>query len=840
MLLSYLKLSLRLLARNPFFTFINVAGLSVGFAVFFILWQYSQSELRSERQWKDWDRIVRCGFIWKYTDDNVSWFQNQFGCHWPEMTKRVSEDFPEIEEMVRIFRQENFTREHIPQHGRELFLTRINEREERLSFKETSLVYADPNLFNLFSIPMIKGDRTKALSEINSIVLSEKMVKKYFGNQDPINQFLLINNEIALKVTGVYADLPRNSHLDFEAVISTKGIDKYINQSVLTMGGAHTYFRLAHGVNVGQFQNKINDLGDVYWKEKIPVSQKDMTKQEFFLQELKDVPFVNYRWDYFKPKSAFYLNVIAGVSILILFIAWVNYIQLSISFYRKRMKELGIRKANGARISDFARQFLIESFLVNGVSVLLALTLVQLARDPLRLLFDFYVLDWSAMELSTVLIFAFVFVVGVGISGLTPALMASNRDPRSLFNRLKQKGNALSFSNGLVAGQFSIAIVLIVWVFTILFQIDFVLKADLGLNRDHVVLVDLPLSRNTNFDADFAVFMERVKQLEGIGQATFFSSITGDADNNMICLKQSAALNDVCVDTNGGVDENFIPFFQIKLLAGRNFKHDFPSDSSTVILSRRAINRIGISNPEEAIGKKILVNSGTWTNSQFKYSEIIGVVEDYYGGSTSLIKNVGISDGDGGIILTYKENFIPGSRAQKIALQINMERYGEISKSLEQLYKEIFPEQLFSIYFLDEQIGRFYDREKIARNQIILFTVLAIGIACLGLLGMISNKVVEKTKEIGIRKVLGAQLHQIAQLLLNTTFKQIIIASIIGIPVAYYLTQQYLQKFSERIELQWWHFTLPVFILVLIMLATVAYVLWKAAKSNPVEALKYE
>jgi|GEM_PF-829583 len=840
MLLNYLKLAFRLMIRKPFFTIVNVTGLSVGFAVFFVLWQYSQNELKSDQQWKDWERIVRCAHIWQWTDDGKIWSQSQFGETWPEIVKKVSGDFPEIEGMARIFRQENFAKEHIPFHGKEIFLTRINERDERISFKETSIAYSDPNLFAFFAIPLVQGNENQVLREANSIVLSQRMAQRYFSNTDPVNQLLLINNDIPLKVTGVFADLPRNTHLEFEAVISTVGIVKYIDQSTFSLGGPHAYFKLSAGTDPKVLEDKINSNGANYWSEKIAANEKDIRKSEFYLQPLSDVPFVNYRWDYFKPKSAFLLKVLAGISVLTLFIAWVNYLQLSISLYWKRIKEMGIRKTNGATLWNFIHQFILESFLINTISVLLALTLIQIVKYSIGSLFGFYIPDWKDIQPSTIIIFVLAFSTAVALSALAPIFIAMNKVPRSLLNRIRGQTSGLKLSGLLVPIQFGFSVVLIVWVFMVFFQVDFMLKANMGINRNEVVLVDLPLSRQSTFTSDFSVFMEKVKSTKGIKQVTFFSSITGDADNNMVCMKLSDIINHACVDTNGGVDENFIPFFGIKLLAGRNFRPDYPADSAAIILSRRSIQRLGIAKPEDAIGQRILVNTGAWADRNFNFSEIIGIVEDYYGGKTSLIINQGMGEGHGGIILTYKDKFIPASKPQKIALRVNLPLYSEVIREVEKVYNDIFPGQLCRVYFLDEQIGRFYDQEKTARNQILLFTIIAIGITCLGLLGMISNKVVEKTKEIGIRKVLGADLRHITQILLSTTIKQVIVATVIGIPAAYYLTQQYLQKFSVRVELQWWHYVLPIAILVVIMLGTVATVVWDAVKRNPVEALKYE
>jgi putative ABC transport system permease protein len=411
--------------------------------------------------------------------------------------------------------------------------------------------------------------------------------------------------------------------------------------------------------------------------------------------------------------------------------------------------------------------------------------------------------------------------------------------PQSLFKKQLARSGFLAFTNPLVAAQFGFSIVLIIWLFTVHSQTEFIMEADYGLNRKEVVLIDLPQVRTDHFRADLSYLIENIKAKAGVQDVAYFSNITGDAGNNKICLKRIETQDNTCAETNGGVSANFVAFFNIKLLAGRNFIQDLPSDSSVIIINRKASQVLGFKGPEDAVGRRILVNTGDWNNWKYREAEIIGVVENYHGNSSLLIDDVG-SHGDTEMVLTYNDQLIPLIKPQKLAFRVGPNQFESTSRGLQKLYESVFPGQLFRFYFLDNQVAKYYVGEKTARNQILLITVIAIGIACLGLLGMISNKVVEKTKEIGIRKILGAALHQIASILLDTTTKQILVASLVGIPVAYYMTQQYLQKFSQRIELEWWHFALPVLILIIILLATVIAVVWKAAKSNPVEALKYE
>ncbi|MFM7431081.1 MAG: ABC transporter permease [Flammeovirgaceae bacterium] len=283
------------------------------------------------------------------------------------------------------------------------------------------------------------------------------------------------------------------------------------------------------------------------------------------------------------------------------------------------------------------------------------------------------------------------------------------------------------------------------------------------------------------------------------------------------------------------VDENFIPFYEIKIIVGRNFIKD--NATNQVLISRKAAERLGYVNPNDALNINI-----QYQNFELYPATVIGVFEDYRLSSFINLNRTDTESGAGrGIILAYTAAGVEATfPPEKLSLRINTHDLQTTLADIEKLYQEQFPGNPFVWYFLDDHLNKAYLNEKTARNQVMMFTCLAIGIACLGLLGMISNKVVEKTKEIGIRKVLGAQLYQITKILLSAPVKQIIVASFVGIPLAWYLAQQYLLKFSERIDLQWWHFALPIAVLISVMFCTVASVVWKAAHNNPVDALKHE
>jgi putative ABC transport system permease protein len=373
--------------------------------------------------------------------------------------------------------------------------------------------------------------------------------------------------------------------------------------------------------------------------------------------------------------------------------------------------------------------------------------------------------------------------------------------------------------------------VLLIWIGAVYFQLDFIISKSIGIEKNGVLIVDVPLDQKTGFESKLTYFMDQAAHISGIQRLAVSKSVAGDYAGYGIAVKRNPNDSQLGIYTNGGVDENFITLYGIKLIAGRNFQANKPADQKAILISELASVHLGFADPTSAIGEKLIL---PWFNRE---AEVIGVYEDYEFGPFFVEQNNRKGPDS---FLTYKDYLIPTFYPSKISIKVNLNELSSAIPSLNNLYKSVFPEETFQWGFLDENIARHYANEKISRNQIILFTLIAIGIACLGLLGTVYNKAAQKTKEIGIRKMLGAELNQIARILVHTTIKQVIVATVISLPVAYYLTQQYLNKFSDRITLQWWHYIVPVGVLLLIMSATIASVVWKTTRSNPVDALRYE
>lgn len=845
MLINYIKLATRLLFRNPFFTFVNVVGLSTGFAVFYILSQHSWYELNSDQYHKDHERIYRLYFD-LYHNTGVEWGHFLSGAVPPVFESIVKEKYTEIESATRIIHQSNFdqVRWAGPQTDTagwseldpKTIFSVIGEDGKKHFFTETNTVYADDNLFEFFTIPLLVGAPENVLANPDAIVLSSSTAVKYFGKGDPRGKVITLGENESFTVAGVFRDLPKNTHLKFDLVLSMERI-KYATENVNPfMRCAQTYFKIARGQSVTDLEKKLNEEYKLNW-DVFTISFPGSTLT-FVLQPLKDVPFRVFDNDVFAPKSLYIAEAFQVVAIIVLVMALINYLNLKLSQNTGRMKELATRKTAGASRYDFIKQFMIESLIINILAILVALTLIQLLAGPLETWFHFYLPNWNEMSISTVIAFSLVITLGALIAGLIPAFSVWRMTTQRMLRHKKSSTGSLFVQTTTVA-QFVSAISLIIWLFSVSKQVDFVTTDSWGLNRKSVVVVELPKEETGNNGRALKIrlFKNELLSTPGIEDVALSTTVAGDlVDNPLGFERLDTTAVWVVSKSDGGVDERFIPFYGLKLLAGRNFLPDNPADNRSIIISRQTAKNVGLQ-PEAAIGK--IVDVGKHPMRPFGiHAEIIGVIEEHR--YNPLYLESGINTTNKGTVLTYGDFLFPRNKPSKLSIRINGETFGKTIDRVEKMYKHIFPDQIFHWYLLDDHMNRHYEAENIARNQILLFTCIAIGIACLGLLGMISNKVLQKTKEIGIRKVLGAELHHIARILLNTTIKQVGVATAIGIPVALLLTEQYLSKFAERITLQWWHFVFPIVILTGILLSSIAAVLWKATRTNPVDSLRYE
>ncbi len=819
MLLHYLRSSFRSLFRNRFYTGINLVSLSMGFCAFLILWPYANNELNSDQWHKDANRIARLSSHIEWTDDNINWNGWYTGSNMAGTGMTIKDRFSQVTELTRYFPQENF-KMNVQGTGPKVICSVINDNKEKKIFAESKTAYADANFFHFFSFPLVTGTASEVLKNPYSAVISESHAKKYFGSNDPLNQTIFLNDSIPFTITGVFRDVPRNTHLAFDMLFSTAEA-KTINivPSFDWMG--YIYVKLQNG-NFDEFSKEIEAR-----REELYGPAVGNVKPSVYVQPLPEIVFERLRDNNSNIKSRTPLILLRALAFVILVLAWGNYISLSFSKLNQRLVELGTRKAIGARAMDFLKQFTVESVVINFLSFLMALSLVQLL-SPLMHHIGFYVINIAELSIQPLLIILLALAAGVFITGFYPMWISASHAAVCLLKKLKASQKPV-WIDGIVIVQYASAVTLIIWIIVAHLQLQFIFNKDIGFDKDAVIVINAPVRQGPNFSNDLETFLHDVKSLSGVLNGTYSYDLPGNGSSGIYVQRNSAA-NPLALDANGGVDESFIGLFGIQMLAGRNFQAHRPSDQKAVLLSDAAVKRIGLSTVEEAIGSKLLL-----PNLNGAEVTVIGVYKDYEFRPFL----TGQREEGRGSMLTYKHYLAPELRPGVISLRLSSHEPISIVESVEKLFRSNF-EGPFHWTFLDENIQQHYTSEKIARNQMSIFTAMAIFIACLGLFGMINNKAIEKTKEIGIRKVMGANITDVAKILLRVTVIQLIVASLIGIPLANFLVDQYLEKFSLRIPLQLWHFIVPVAILLAILLSTIISVVIKAATRNPVESLRYE
>jgi putative ABC transport system permease protein len=826
MLLNYLKLSLRRMARNPFFTVINVTGLSIGFTAFYLLWPYSQNELKSDQFHKDYEQIARISRRIQFTENGI--FQDfSLSIHNSGIARQFARDYPEIIDITCIVPQQLFEA-YRQGFDKDVFVSVSVDGRNREFYREQNLAFADSNFFRFFSFPLERGNPEEVLSQPNTAVLSSSHAYKYFGKDNPVNKVIYFNDSIPITIKGVFKDFPKNTHMRGDVIISTAGIKQLNLTGWETTWWGLNYIKVAKGTDFNVLESKINaDKKRIY--SGCPRCPEDVTTSAF-IEPLKTVVFTNLPANMQNYKSEYWLMVLSVLAFVLPALAWINYISLSIHMLQRRISELTVRKVVGSGRRHFVMQFVVEASLFNAVSLLIALTIVQLVKSPVENLLNFYTLPWNELRSSTLWIIAIALLLGIAITSAYPIFISIN-EKSLLAARKNWSYSKSSWINLIVTAQYSAAIVLLICIVCVYFQLNLILSKPLGIEKDGVLVIDCPLQQKNDFLTKLNYFATSAGTIEGIQGVTVSKNVVGDWAGYGVPLQVNKDEIEFGFDINGGVDENFLNVYGIKLLHGRNFRTDMPADQNAILVSREATVKLGFSLPEEALGARLIL---PWYGHD--NVEVIGVYEDYE--FRPLFTTY--FQGKRGSFLSYRNYLMPDLYPSKISVRVDYTTFQSSLPELEKLFKEVFTHDTFRWTFLDQNVQKYYSTEKIARNQIGIFTLIAVGIACLGLFGLVSNKIVEKTKEIGIRKILGAGLPQIARILLNTTTWQIAVASIISIPIAYILVSQYLEKFSERISLQWWHFAFPLLTLILMMLATIATVVWKAARSNPVDALKHE
>ncbi|HRO47167.1 ABC transporter permease [Agriterribacter sp.] len=803
MIKNYFKIAWRNLRRNKLFSLINILGLSIGIATCFIIMLYVQSELSYDRFHKNAGDIARIIFQAEMNGGKI----NESVVMAP-VAATMKKDFPEVKDATRIL---NYGTPKIS------FDSKV--------FKDDRVAIADPNFFSIFTLPMIKGDAKNALANPYSVVITKSTAIKYFGRQEATGKTLAINNDTTLyKVTGVMEDIPVHSHFHFDIFASMKGWRDAGSDSWLG-GGFHTYLLLKPGTDQQKMQERFPDMVARYMGPQI---QKGMglsleqfrtkgNKLGFVLQPLTDIHLHSDTSNEFEPGgNAAYVYIFGGVALFMLIVACINFINLSTAGASKRAKEVGVRKVAGSGKWQLIRQFLLESLLITFFALLIAFVLLQLALP----LFNNISGKQLSIGLNPVLLFVILgLIVGLA-AGIYPAFYLSSFKPIAVLKG-KPTGNNKNFGlrSGLVVFQFFISVALIIGTIVVYQQMKYIQNKDLGYNKNQIITIPNSWALGNNE----RVFKQQMLQDPRILSATLsWYKPAGPSDyNNALAYPQSDA-DRIVNGVDFHVDDQYIPTMEMKIVNGRNFSKEFTTDSSGIILNETAVSALGWTT-ETAIGKTVIrQNSPKGSNFPF---HVIGVVKNF--NFRSLHETISplflTLHPEGGLIFKVNTGDIPGLLA---AMKKNWDSYNT--------------EEPFTYAFMDDLFNNTYATEQKTGTILNIFAILTIFVACLGLFGLATYTAEQRTKEIGIRKVLGASVTQLTQMLSKEFLKLVLISSLIAFPVAWWGMNKWLQNFAYRIDISWWVFAVAGLAAMAIALLTVSFQAIKAAVANPVKSLRTE
>ena len=791
MIKNYLKVAWRNLMRNKVFSLINIFGLTTGITVCLMIFLFIMNEFSVDAFHVKGKNIYRVMRSFDASKPSVPYLSGPYA-------PALLNDFQgQIKEAVRV----------MPDNDLIAYKNR--------PFNEKKIYLADSNFFTLFSFPLIKGDPATALKDVNSIVLTETAARKYFGNEDPMGKMVKMNLDRELKVTGIAKDVPPNSHLDFDMVIS---LSYYANMpffKVWLNNDNFTYVLLDEHANKQAIEKRFPAFMDKYVGE---VMKQTGYKFTLSLMPLRDVYFEgSSSFDKVRHGDKKVVFVFLSIAVLILLIACINFMNLSTIRAVERSKEVGLRKVMGALRQTLAGQFLGESLLLTIISCVFSIGLLQLLMPVYSNLLGFKV----AVPYTSWYLYAFIAgtIVVVGLlAGSYPALILSGFSPiEALKGKLKLgKGGSL-FRQVLVVVQFSISVFLITGTIIITKQMSFVKSMALGYNQEQTLVV--PLDNHSIFE-----HLNSFKQdLQANSAITSVSMASGEPGGffDEHTFEVEGQDNKIWKSRTEFADFEFVKTLGLSVIAGRGLSAQYPTDStSAVLINRAAATDLGFT-PQQAIGK--------WIRNTARDSlrrRVVGVVENFnYSSLKERIEPLVISP----------------SMDRRVAV-IRM-RSGNLQNSVAQVgnaYTRAAPAYPFEYSFLDQKFDEIYRKDIRQQTILSIFSGLAILIACLGLFGLASFTAAKRTKEIGVRKVLGSSVQNIILLLSKELLKPVLLAALIAIPVAYFVMHSWLENFVYRTPLQWWVFGISAAVTVIIALATVSFKAVRAALANPTKSLRSE
>jgi putative ABC transport system permease protein len=817
---NYFKTAWRNLMKNKTFSLINIAGLSIGMAACLLILQYVSFELSYDQFNKNSDDIYRV------VNDR---YQNgklvQHGTiTYSAIGKAMQDDFPEVINHTRI---EPFSQEI------------ITYKDKKIG--DLQMLAVDNSFLSMFSYPVIAGDAINGLQNPNSVIITETLARKIFdlkGNDfgSLVGKTIVISRDsLPYKITGIMKDVPENSHLSFDVLASynslySGGNGRYTQADYdFTDSDFWHYIQLKHGADYKALEAKFTGFSQRHFQGN-KVSGSD---EKFYLQPLSNAHlYSDFEYEIGNTASATVVWGLLIISVLIIILAWINYINLSTAKSMERAKEVGVRKVSGATKQQLIKQFLVESFIINLIALLIAFVIVMLTQQAFNNLVQHqlslsYLFEKGLNGYNITASLIALIVAGIFISGFYPAFVLSSFKPvLVLKGKYTASGRGIFLRKALVIGQFAITVALIIGSVVVYQQMRFVSRQNLGMNLSQILVVKPPVL--TGWDSTFInrenSFKNELKQLPHIHGASIIDRTPGVEMARAFDVRRTDMnIANKLSMRNTSVDADFLNVFGVKLLAGRNFTNtDYNPDwmkLHNVVLNEYAVKQLGFSSNNDAIGKTISLFGRNW--------DIIGVINDFHQKSLRYPVEPTI------LLPAYGTN-------NPICIKVDTKDLASTMNAVKAKYASFFPGNYFDYYFLDESFNAQYANDQLFGKVFTIFAGFAIFIACLGLLGLSLFATAQRTKEIGVRKVLGASVSNIILLLSKDFIKLVLIAFVIAAPFAWLVMHNWLQEFAYRININWWIFLGAGLLSVFIAVATISLQAIKAAVANPVTSLRTE
>ena len=824
MVKNYLAVAFRTLLKERWFSIINVLGLAFGLSAFWMIQHYVTHEKSYENFVTDSEDVYRVQLDVIRNGQLV--FQSSE--NYPGVGPAMKEEYPEVLEYARLYNMGS---------KNSVVITWEKAHNGPVTLKQKKFLYSDASVLPMFNYKMLKGDQETALKEPFTIVLSERMARNYFGDEDPMGKMLRLQdddfNDELCQVTGVFQDPPSNTHLKFDVLISYptlyarddgSGWTDWRYKTGWRRKDMYTYVKLAPGSNAASLESKLPTLVDKFKPELKDRGGEDILKLQsigdiHLTSRLTDEPEVNGSY-----QVIFYLSIIAW---FILVIAWINYVNLSTAKAVNRAKEVGLRKVMGSLKSQLITQFMVESFLINLLSIVVAIVFLVVFIPIFTSMLSIqegssiWTMTWFWASIGILLL------SGTVLSGLYPAIVLSSYDPlTTIKGKFKNSSEGSALRRVLVVLQFAASVGLIIGTSVVYMQMDHMQNKDLGFNADQVLVLQRPAVRDTSRQVainDYNSFRNGVKSLAAVDG--FAAALVNPGTK--LRFKTDVRLNsapptDKTAFAFNIMDYEYMNLMEMDLAAGRMFSREFAKDPDTAILINEAGARaLGYANAEEAVGQYVSLDEWEWK------PQVIGVMKDYHQE-------------------TLKEQIIPifflirDFGNEFYLVKIKSKDVSNTVDAIESQWAKSFGSNPMEYFFLDEYFNSYYKAEQQFQDMFLFFSILAIIVGSMGLFGLTLFTTVQRSKEIGIRKVLGASVTNIVQILLSDVLKLILVANLIAWPLSWYIMNNWLENYPYHIELNVLLFLGSTLLVVVIAILTVGTRTVQSAQTNPVDVLKYE